>query len=185
MRSNPYEHRWHSKLTVRNRSSNYDCHLPASAANFSEWVTYSTTVRGFQGQTISLTVTYNGRQVAEPQHFLNEARLTAMALSLYLAAARIIRSGRPGIMVLDDVLIGLDLWNRIPLLHLLRDLSCDARFHSSTGEYRVHARRGFRRNHLLAVNGACAGLIPRARNISLLRRVRSVVSCFCWRLSLA
>jgi len=48
-----------------------------------------------------------------------------MALALYLAAARIIRSGRPGIMVLDDVLIGLDLSNRIPLLQLLREVFAD------------------------------------------------------------
>lgn len=84
-------------------------------------ITYSTTSRAFQDRTIALTVTYNGREVTEPQHLLNEARLTALALALYLAAARIIRSGRPGIMVLDDVLIGLDLSNRIPLLALLRE----------------------------------------------------------------
>lgn len=75
--------------------------------------------RSFSGQSIPLTVTYNGLPVGEPQNFLNEARLTALALAIYLAGARIIRSGRPGILVLDDVLMGLDLENRIPLLHLL------------------------------------------------------------------
>lgn len=75
--------------------------------------------RDFSGQSIPLTVTYNGLPVGEPQYFLNEARLTALALAIYLAGARIIRSGRPGVLVLDDVLVGLDLENRIPLLHLL------------------------------------------------------------------
>ncbi len=76
--------------------------------------------RGYKGETLSLEVELNGKVIPEPQHFLNEARLTAIALAIYLAAARLTRSTRPGIMVLDDVLIGLDLSNRIPLLKLLQ-----------------------------------------------------------------
>jgi energy-coupling factor transporter ATP-binding protein EcfA2 len=76
--------------------------------------------RGYKGETLTLEVELNGKAVPEPQHFLNEARLTAIALAIYLAAARLTRSTRPGIMVLDDVLIGLDLSNRIPLLQLLQ-----------------------------------------------------------------
>ena len=77
--------------------------------------------RDFAGRSIPLTVSYNGIPVNEPQHFLNEARLTALALSIYLGAARIIRSGRLGVLVLDDVLMGLDLKNRMPLLSLLEE----------------------------------------------------------------
>lgn len=88
-------------------------------------VAYVYDSRSFSGQSIPLSVTYNGFAVSEPQHFLNEARLTALALSIYLAAARIIRSGRPGVLVLDDVLMGLDLENRIPLLRLLHDEFAD------------------------------------------------------------
>ena len=84
-------------------------------------VAYVYDSRSFSGQSIPLSVTYNGLAVSEPQHFLNEARLTALALSIYLAAARIIRSGRPGVLVLDDVLMGLDLKNRMPLLNLLEE----------------------------------------------------------------
>lgn len=84
-------------------------------------VEYAYDARDFSGQNIPLTVTYNGHPVSEPQYFLNEARLTALALSIYLAGARIIRSGRPGVLVLDDVLMGLDLENRIPLLNLLHE----------------------------------------------------------------
>ncbi len=83
-------------------------------------IEYSILERNYRGRTITLEVSLNGRAVTEPQHFLNEARLTAIALALYLAAARITRAGRPGILVLDDVLIGLDLSNRIPLLQLLQ-----------------------------------------------------------------
>jgi len=84
-------------------------------------ISYSTSSRAFSGKSILMKAVLNGEELEQPQHFLNEARLTAIALSIYLAAARIVRSGRPGIMVLDDVLIGLDLSHRLPLLKLLRD----------------------------------------------------------------
>jgi energy-coupling factor transporter ATP-binding protein EcfA2 len=85
-----------------------------------EEIAYDKWSQEFEGLTVELRIELNDTVVAEPQHFLNEARLTAIALALYLAAARLTRVGRPGIMVLDDVLIGLDLSNRIPLLQLLQ-----------------------------------------------------------------
>ncbi len=83
-------------------------------------ITYNKTARDYDGQTLTLGIELDGKSITEPQHFLNEARLTAIALALYLAAARLTRSGRPGIMVLDDVLIGLDISNRLPLLRVLQ-----------------------------------------------------------------
>lgn len=83
-------------------------------------ITYDKGRHDYDGQALTLGVELNGQLITEPQHFLNEARLTAIALALYLAAARLTRVGRPGIMVLDDVLIGLDTSNRIPLLQLLQ-----------------------------------------------------------------
>jgi energy-coupling factor transporter ATP-binding protein EcfA2 len=80
---------------------------------------YAAPLKTFVGQTVSLTASYNGKGISEPQNFLNEAKLTALALAIYLAGAKVIRAGRPGILVLDDVLMGLDLENRIPLLRLL------------------------------------------------------------------
>ncbi len=53
--------------------------------------------------------------------FLNEARLSAIAICLYLAAIK--RSPQPDdykIIFLDDVFIGLDTSNRIPLLELIK-----------------------------------------------------------------
>lgn len=85
-----------------------------------EAIKYSKETKGFTGKSVNLTAILNGEEIVEPQHFLNEARLTAIALAIYLAAARITRNGRPGIMVLDDVLIGLDLSHRLPLLKLLK-----------------------------------------------------------------
>lgn len=76
--------------------------------------------RKYIGESIELLITLNGKPIPTPQHFLNEARLSAIALSIYLASAKVSPSSHPGILVLDDVLIGLDLSNRIPLLELLQ-----------------------------------------------------------------
>lgn len=55
------------------------------------------------------------------QHTLNEARLSSIAICLYLAAIK--NSPQPDdykIIFLDDVFIGLDTSNRIPLLELIK-----------------------------------------------------------------
>lgn len=59
------------------------------------------------------------------QSFLNEARLSALALSVYLAALRIENRRVPNqnhkFLFLDDIFIGLDISNRIPLLDILKE----------------------------------------------------------------
>jgi len=87
---------------------------------------YSTATRQFEGRAVWLDVSLHGKVLAEPQHFLNEARLSALALALFLAGYQLNSSapleGGPDyarVLVLDDVLIGLDYANRIPLLKLL------------------------------------------------------------------
>lgn len=86
--------------------------------------------KNFTVGRITFEVTHHGRPLVTPQHFLNEARLTALALSLYLGAAQIAitaqipRAGAPAfarVLFLDDVLIGLDLSNRLPLLRVLAE----------------------------------------------------------------
>jgi len=73
----------------------------------------------------------NGGWVASHQHVLNEARLTALALALFFAAVRLQDQIQyvPGatdpeqparLLVLDDVLVGLDYDHRIPVLKILR-----------------------------------------------------------------
>ena len=93
-------------------------------------VTYARTTRSFAGCCIEFEVELFGRKIAEPQHFLNEARLTALALAIYLGAAKrtILPPAAPvggalptRLLVLDDVLIGLDLANRLPLLRVLAE----------------------------------------------------------------
>lgn len=82
--------------------------------------------RVFEGDRISLTLTFQDhpKPLDRPQLFLNEARLSAIGLSLYLAARKIVVSqsnlNGPKVLVLDDVLIGLDQANRIPVLDVLQ-----------------------------------------------------------------
>jgi energy-coupling factor transporter ATP-binding protein EcfA2 len=73
-----------------------------------------------------------GAPVPQPAPFFNEARLSAMALALYLAGVRLSVPDKdketaafPRVLVLDDVLIGLDLSHRLPLLELLAEKFSD------------------------------------------------------------
>jgi len=77
------------------------------------------------GKAVNLTIEFNGKTIDGHQDFLNEARLTAIALAIFLAAVKLADSDPVNpdplrLLVLDDVLIGLDLNNRLPLLELLR-----------------------------------------------------------------
>lgn len=75
-----------------------------------------------------LKATYDGHKLDHPALILNEARLTAIALAIYLAALKVETpesAGRttafPRLLVLDDVLIGLDMANRLPVLDLIQE----------------------------------------------------------------
>lgn len=70
-------------------------------------------------QAIYLTATYYGNPISRHHHFLNEARLSAIAISIYLSSLLLIPPARLRVLFLDDVLIGLDMSNRLPLLDIL------------------------------------------------------------------
>jgi hypothetical protein len=70
----------------------------------------------------------DGKPLEKPAEFLNESRITAIGLCLYLAGmARSVPPRRangstyPRILVLDDVLLSLDMAHRLPVLRILRD----------------------------------------------------------------
>lgn len=79
--------------------------------------------RIFKGRTLHPNVEFRGHQPKAPQHFLNEARLSALALAIYLAARLTCvpqdASQHLKLLVLDDVLVGLDYGNRRPLMAML------------------------------------------------------------------
>lgn len=71
---------------------------------------------------VFIATTFCGQQTRlDPHHFLNEARLSALAISLYLASLLIIPVAKLRLLVLDDLLIGIDMSNRMAVLGILRE----------------------------------------------------------------
>lgn len=65
-------------------------------------------------------VKYLGKEIPKPHIFLNEARLSAIAISIYLGMVKRHVQGIPcKVLFLDDIFIGLDISNRLPLLDIL------------------------------------------------------------------
>ena len=79
--------------------------------------------RIFDGRLLQPGITYRAHGLEHPQFFLNEARQSALALAIYLAArlacAQTAPDDDPKLIVLDDLLIGVDQSNRLPVLDLL------------------------------------------------------------------
>ncbi|MBU2809615.1 AAA family ATPase [Acidithiobacillus ferrooxidans F221] len=80
--------------------------------------------RQYEGKTIWLEVDYRGEALQHPHLFLNEARLSALGLAIYLAGRLALvqqaTGDAPKLLVLDDVLIGIDHSNRLPVLDVLQ-----------------------------------------------------------------
>lgn len=73
-----------------------------------------------EGAKVQVKLKYAGKQIGKPHLFLNEARLSAVAISIYLGMIKRHVQGIPcKVLFLDDIFIGLDISNRLPLLHLL------------------------------------------------------------------
>jgi ABC-type cobalamin/Fe3+-siderophores transport system ATPase subunit len=71
---------------------------------------------------VFVAATFCNRQTRlDLHHFLNEARLSAMAIALYLASLLLAPSSRLRLLVLDDLLIGIDMSNRMAVLSILRE----------------------------------------------------------------
>ncbi|HRZ73324.1 MAG TPA: ATP-binding protein [Flavobacterium sp.] len=78
--------------------------------------------KNLSGNTIKLKLDFHNTHIPKHQFFLNEARLSALAISLYLASIKVNPSaGALKVLVLDDLLIGLDMSNRLPLLKILKN----------------------------------------------------------------
>ena len=70
---------------------------------------------------VRVKIKYLGKEIDKPHIFLNEARLSAIAISIYLGMVKRHVQGIPcKILFLDDIFIGLDISNRLPLLEILK-----------------------------------------------------------------
>ena len=82
--------------------------------------------RALLNQEILLDIEFCDKTISKHHNFLNEARLSALAISIYLASIRLNpTNGKLKLLVLDDLLIGLDMSNRIPLLGILEKYFVD------------------------------------------------------------
>lgn len=72
---------------------------------------------------LDISIFDKGHGVDSYQTFLNEARLSAMAICIYLAAVKLDQPFEENLKLifLDDIFIGLDTSNRIPLLEILKE----------------------------------------------------------------
>lgn len=77
--------------------------------------------KGLAFPKVHLAATSFGLRRDDLHLFLNEARLSAIAISLYLASLLIVPAARLRLLVLDDLLIGIDMSNRMAALSILRE----------------------------------------------------------------
>jgi energy-coupling factor transporter ATP-binding protein EcfA2 len=91
-------------------------------------IRYEEAARKIDRQPLIATVKVKAHQPSAPQQFLNEARQTALALAIYLAARLVcVPPGRHALklLVMDDLLISLDATHRRPVLALILELFKD------------------------------------------------------------
>jgi energy-coupling factor transporter ATP-binding protein EcfA2 len=81
---------------------------------------YRTSPKRIAGDELVLKANYCGRDIGRHQDFLNEAKLSAIALSIYFGALLQLPASKLRLLLLDDVLIGLDMVNRFPVIDILR-----------------------------------------------------------------
>ena len=84
---------------------------------------YNEKNKTLDNQHINLNVKFFDEDISERYLLLNEAKLSAIAISIYLSSILCLPEPKSGlrILALDDVLIGLDMSNRFPVLDILEE----------------------------------------------------------------
>jgi energy-coupling factor transporter ATP-binding protein EcfA2 len=89
--------------------------------------------KGFANKTIELKVDFFDKpDLPEHHRFLNEARLTAISIAIYLGAVLSNIQDGYRLLILDDVFIGLDTSNRLPFLKILDEKFSDYQIFMTT-----------------------------------------------------
>ena len=83
-------------------------------------IAYNSETKTLDNQRILLTVEFLDKQIPAHHRFLNEAKLSAISLAIYFAALLLQPESDLKVLALDDVLIGLDMSNRLPVLDILK-----------------------------------------------------------------
>jgi len=77
--------------------------------------------KSIKDKEIFLNIKLLEKSIDSPHHFLNEAKLTAIAISIYLSSLLIAPKPKLKLLVLDDIFIGLDMSNRLPLIDIIKE----------------------------------------------------------------
>lgn len=81
---------------------------------------------------VFLEIDYFEKPLVDYHNFLNEARLSALAISIYFAVIKkqfsLLRDDSLKILVLDDLLISLDMNNRLSLIDILKNEFTNSNF---------------------------------------------------------
>lgn len=96
---------------------------PAVQVDFISRFEYNRLQKNLEEPEVLLKTTFFEEPIFH-QQFLNEAKLSAIGLSIYLSALLLnppARNNELKILVLDDVLIGLDMSNRLSVIKILKD----------------------------------------------------------------
>ena len=101
----------------------FGCNI-AFNLNF-QGITYNNNDKTLDNQEILLTVEFFDRDIPEHHLFLNEAKLSAIAIAIYFSSILLQPESELKILALDDVLIGLDMSNRLPVLDVLDEYFSD------------------------------------------------------------
>ena len=88
-------------------------------------ITYNQDEKALDNQEILLRVEFFDRDIPAHHRFLNEAKLSAIAIAIYFSSILIQPESELKILALDDVLIGLDMSNRLPVLDILDEYFAD------------------------------------------------------------
>lgn len=90
-----------------------------------EGIKYNREKKTLDDKRILLKVEFFDKEVSEYHHFLNEAKLSAIAIAIYFSSILLQPDSKLKILALDDVLIGLDMSNRLPVIDILKEYFSD------------------------------------------------------------
>ena len=84
-------------------------------------IAYNRDKRTLDGEQILLKVKFFDKEIPAHHRFLNEAKLSAIAIAIYFSSILLQPASDLKILALDDVLIGLDMSNRLPVIDIIEE----------------------------------------------------------------
>ncbi len=109
---------------------------------------FNSDIDKYEYPQILLKVDFLGSIRSKHHQFLNEAKLSAIALSIFFAGFKLQPPSDLKILVLDDALIGLDMSNRLPLIDILDKYFSDYQIFLMTYDkafYEIFKQRKFQK----------------------------------------